>query len=123
MPNNGSLQKNHSTSAAVTMPFLNKTFENKAIHNVVNSNQVKADLSNDRDREKNSFHANSRKEDYPKSVDHLTKLLSKHKVNDTNLIGNGEPPVSHIITPRGTADGYSIGIDYDNLITEIPGFW
>lgn len=58
------------------------------------------------------------------SVDDLTKLLSKYKVNDTNSLSmnSNEPPVSLIVTPRGTADGYSIGIDYDNLVTEIPGY-
>ncbi len=77
--------------------------------------------ANSNNERRGIFCLQTKKEDNnPKSVDHLTKLLSRYKVNDVNLLG--EPPVSLIITPRGTADGYSIGIDYDSLLTEIPGF-
>ena len=122
----------HQTNKATPIQlFLNST-ENSLLKNLnktesnVSSN-MKSDLNNlNVNNERKGFYmqSNSKKEENdPKSVDQLTKLLSKYKVNDVNSLNTNDPPVSLIITPRGTADGYSIGIDYDNLLTEIPGFW
>jgi hypothetical protein len=87
------------------------------IDNLDKNNMKTENASNNDTNERRllSLQSNSKKVDnYPKSVDQLTRLLSKYKVNDSNLQSTNDPPIPLIITPRGTADGKSENHDIEN---------
>ena len=107
MQNNTLQTTNQSNS--IMQSFLNNSQTNIDNKQNLDKNKIKTDNESNKDDNARRLHAlqsNTKKEDnYPKSVDQLTRLLSKYKVNDANLQNTNDPPVSLIITPRGTADG------------------
>ena len=48
-----------------------------------------------------------------------SRLMNLNFEEQTNPNNNQNPMDLTITTPKGTADGYSIGIDYDALMSEV----